>query len=156
MATLKGAQYRKKPVVVEAVQIAQSMAVETLEGRMQGNPGDWLITGVRGEQYFCKDDIFRETYEPVNGGWLPGQPGEESEQQEPGQDVMRLVVSTQDVGDVDPDGISTLTRVRLDCGHGFVVASWSAPKVGKAARCGECTARARKQRCACEGCDPEW
>ena len=33
---------------------------------MEGRPGDWLITGVAGERYFCKDDIFRKTYEPVS------------------------------------------------------------------------------------------
>lgn len=57
-------KYRKKPVVIEAVQITRPMTVETLEGTMRGNPGDWLITGVKGEQYFCRDDIFRQTYEP--------------------------------------------------------------------------------------------
>jgi len=57
-------KFRKKPVVIEARRITESMTVETLEGVMRGNPGDWLITGVKGEQYFCKDDIFRATYEP--------------------------------------------------------------------------------------------
>ena len=28
-------------------------------------PGDWIITGVKGEMYPCKDEIFRLTYEPV-------------------------------------------------------------------------------------------
>src|SRR5271154_5499786 len=28
-------------------------------------PGDWIITGVRGEHYACKPDIFAETYEPA-------------------------------------------------------------------------------------------
>lgn len=58
-------KFRKKPVIIEAVQIASPMTVETLEGVMQGNAGDWLITGVKGEQYFCKDDIFKMTYEEV-------------------------------------------------------------------------------------------
>ena len=58
-------KYRKKPVVIEAVQIKNRMTVETLEGTMTGEPGDWLITGVNGEQYFCKDDIFKKTYELV-------------------------------------------------------------------------------------------
>jgi len=58
-------KFRKKPVVVEATKLTRPMTVETLEGTMKGNPGDWLITGVNGEQYFCKDDIFRKTYEPV-------------------------------------------------------------------------------------------
>jgi hypothetical protein len=29
-------------------------------------PGDWIITGVQGEVYACKPDIFEQTYEPVN------------------------------------------------------------------------------------------
>ncbi|MCJ2530770.1 MAG: PGDYG domain-containing protein [Candidatus Thermoplasmatota archaeon] len=58
-------RYRKKPVVIEAVQITRSMTVETLEGMMNGSPGDWLITGIAGEQYFCKDEIFRQTYDLV-------------------------------------------------------------------------------------------
>ena len=28
-------------------------------------PGDWIITGVKGERYPCKPDIFEATYEPV-------------------------------------------------------------------------------------------
>ena len=60
------AKFRKKPVVIEAIQITRKMTVETLEGIMTGNPGDWMITGIKGEQYFCKDDIFKATYEPVN------------------------------------------------------------------------------------------
>lgn len=59
------AKYRKKPVIIEAVQITRKMTVETLEGVMTGNPGDYLITGVKGEQYFCKLDIFEMTYELV-------------------------------------------------------------------------------------------
>ena len=59
-------KFRKKPVIIEAIRLTRPMRVETLEGQMRGNPGDWLITGVKGEQYFCKDDIFRITYEPVD------------------------------------------------------------------------------------------
>jgi hypothetical protein len=39
--------------------------IETLEGRHIVTPGDWIITGVKGEQYPCKPDIFEATYEPV-------------------------------------------------------------------------------------------
>lgn len=59
-------QFRKRPVVVEAVRLTRPMTVETLEGVMRGEPGDWLITGVAGEQYFCKHEIFKATYEPFN------------------------------------------------------------------------------------------
>ena len=59
-------KFRKKPVEIEAMQISRCMTVDTLEGNMRGNPGDWLITGVKGEQYFCKDLIFRATYEPAD------------------------------------------------------------------------------------------
>ena len=58
--------FRKKPVVIEAVRLTQQTVIKTLEGEMLGNIGDWLITGVNGEQYPCKDEIFRKTYDPVD------------------------------------------------------------------------------------------
>jgi len=39
--------------------------VDTLEGGHIVCPGDWIITGVQGEFYPCKPDIFEATYEPV-------------------------------------------------------------------------------------------
>lgn len=39
--------------------------VETLEGRMFFGIGDYIITGVNGEKYPCKPDIFEKTYEPA-------------------------------------------------------------------------------------------
>ena len=39
--------------------------VDTLEGELRVSPGDWIITGVKGEQYPCKPDIFNLTYEPL-------------------------------------------------------------------------------------------
>lgn len=82
------AKYRKKPVVVEAVQVTdgwfdddlpnplhpsgmpwtlvgRSIVIETLEGNMTARVGDYIITGVQGEHYPCKPDIFEATYEPV-------------------------------------------------------------------------------------------
>ena len=58
-------KFRKKPVVIEAEQLIERTEIKTLEGVMVGNPGDWLITGVAGERYPCRDDIFRATYEEV-------------------------------------------------------------------------------------------
>jgi hypothetical protein len=82
------AKYRKKPVVIEAVNfdgknfdeiksfctIAERfevswgyhIGIKTLEGYMEGRPGDWIIKGVNGEFYPCKPDIFEKTYEPVD------------------------------------------------------------------------------------------
>lgn len=60
-------QYRKKPVVIFAAQMDEEFEVETMEGTMRGRPGDWLIRGVKGEYYPCSDEIFRMTYEPVEG-----------------------------------------------------------------------------------------
>lgn len=57
--------FLKKPMILEAVQLTERTEVKTLEGTMVGEPGDWLITGVRGEQYPCKPDIFEELYEPI-------------------------------------------------------------------------------------------
>jgi hypothetical protein len=42
------------------------LMVQTLEGDMRADPGDWIIRGVAGELYPCKPDIFDATYEPVN------------------------------------------------------------------------------------------
>jgi len=39
--------------------------IDTLEGGHDVCPGDWIITGVKGEQYPCKPDVFESTYEPV-------------------------------------------------------------------------------------------
>lgn len=81
------AQYRKKPVVIEAEQWdgknlnndesmfqlgaviikndGSEFLVSTLEGVMAGQIGDWLIRGIKGELYPCKPDIFAATYELV-------------------------------------------------------------------------------------------
>ncbi len=39
--------------------------IDTLEGGHIVCPGDWIITGIAGERYPCKDSIFKATYEPV-------------------------------------------------------------------------------------------
>lgn len=77
-------KYRKKPVVIDAVQFlpanhaelleildgqtgwqmqGDSIAIPTLEGTMLASPGDWIIKGVKGECYPCKPDIFAASYE---------------------------------------------------------------------------------------------
>lgn len=78
-------RYRKKPVVVDAMQfwphfhpwptgVVEDVAsptgysIHTLEDTKYGHevtPGDWIITGIRGERYPCKPDIFADTYEYV-------------------------------------------------------------------------------------------
>lgn len=59
-------KFRKRPIVIEAYQTDVEMIVPTLEGPLRAAPGDWIITGIRGEQYPCKPDVFEKTYEPVN------------------------------------------------------------------------------------------
>ena len=79
-------KYRKKPVVIEAIQYRYAenseecekfcpsikytetggMLIPTLEGDHLCRPDDYIIKGVQGEFYPCKPDIFAETYEPVN------------------------------------------------------------------------------------------
>lgn len=84
------AQYRKKPVVIEAIQLEDleiytlmsiqkffglgkdifefkedGVVIKTLEGDMRASIGDWIIKGVHGEFYPCKPDIFEKTYEKV-------------------------------------------------------------------------------------------
>ena len=58
-------KFRKKPVIIEAYQTDVQLDIPTLEGTMHADIGDWIITGVKGEQYPCKPDIFEKTYERV-------------------------------------------------------------------------------------------
>lgn len=58
-------KYRKKPVVIEAYQTDKEMIIHTLEGDMKASVGDYIITGLRGEKYPCKPDIFDKSYELV-------------------------------------------------------------------------------------------
>lgn len=60
----KAQKFRKKPVVVEAYKTEKEIVIHTLEGDMTASVGDFIITGVNGEQYPCKPDIFEKTYEP--------------------------------------------------------------------------------------------
>lgn len=54
---------RKRPVIVEAYQTEEEIIIPTLEGDLKASKGDWIITGVNGEQYPCKPDIFDKTYD---------------------------------------------------------------------------------------------
>lgn len=88
-------KFRKKPVVIDAEQLlanpdgtgrmpegvnfsvplgpneGSSLAgkywVQTLEGPLVAQIGDWIITGVKGEKYPCKPDVFAATYDWVEG-----------------------------------------------------------------------------------------
>lgn len=44
---------------------AEHIAIDTLEGTMRAEVGDYVICGVRGEFYPCKPDIFAATYDEV-------------------------------------------------------------------------------------------
>ena len=81
------AKYRKKPVVIDATQwhgwengpdgldivvpyhlpnrTPEQGWIATLEGGHIVTPGDYIITGIQGEKYPCKPDIFAATYEPA-------------------------------------------------------------------------------------------
>lgn len=61
-------RFRKKPVIVRAYRTEVEVLIHTLEGDMVARPGDWIITGIKGERYPCKPDIFEATYEPVEAG----------------------------------------------------------------------------------------
>ena len=60
-------RFRKKPVVIEAVQMHEAgVAYDFLHAvEIPYEAGDWIITGVKGETYPCKDEVFKETYEPA-------------------------------------------------------------------------------------------
>ena len=61
-------KFRKKPIIIEAEQYTGKgpRFIDTLEGKMRVDPGDWIITGVANEKYPCKPEIFEKTYEPVD------------------------------------------------------------------------------------------
>lgn len=59
--------YKSKPVQIKAKRMLKPFTVETLEGTMQGNAGDWLIEGTEGENYPCKDSVFRRKYKREKG-----------------------------------------------------------------------------------------
>ena len=82
------AKYRKRPVVIEAMQWTgdnaeqiirwagtvnvrssssrpETLRVSTLEGDLFAGIGDWIIRGVVGEFHPVRADIFEQTYEPV-------------------------------------------------------------------------------------------
>lgn len=58
-------KFRKKPVVIDAEPCIERTEIHTLEGVMVADPGDWIITGIKGEKYPCKADIFAATYDAV-------------------------------------------------------------------------------------------
>lgn len=79
------AKYKKKPIVVEAWQWSgerplpeplvgnwdnnpmtpNKVSIETINGYVDIEPGEYIIRGVRGEYYPCKPDIFEKTYELI-------------------------------------------------------------------------------------------
>lgn len=61
--TLLFTRYRKKPVVVKAIEMLEPFEVDTLEGVMRGNAGDYLIKETKGELYPCKSYVFHDVYE---------------------------------------------------------------------------------------------
>jgi hypothetical protein len=56
---------KKKPIAIRCTQINEPFEVETLEGLMKGQPGDWLVVGVNGEMYPIANDIFKKTYDVI-------------------------------------------------------------------------------------------
>jgi hypothetical protein len=58
-------RFRKRPVVVEAFRTEEWLEINTPEGVMRANPGDWVVTGTAGETYPVKPEIFATIYEPV-------------------------------------------------------------------------------------------
>lgn len=92
MTTNSPGRYTKKPITIEAWQwdgTPQSatliidwllthdhtarwnphtgLFIDTLEGTMRADPGDWVARGIHGEFYPIKNAIFRETYGPAEG-----------------------------------------------------------------------------------------
>ncbi len=65
-STNKMAKYRKKPIIIEAYQyFGAGFEICTLEGDMKVRDTDYIITGIAGEVYPCRADIFEKTYDKV-------------------------------------------------------------------------------------------
>lgn len=81
------AKYVKKPIPITAIQwtgdnkaelleftngtckfavVSPAIYIPTLEGNMMANVGDYIIRGVEGEFYPCRQDIFEKTYEKIS------------------------------------------------------------------------------------------
>ena len=82
-------EFRKKPVVIEAIQFDGSFApdlaefvgvhgwytdvaapawvIHTRHGSVRAEIGDWIIKGEFGDYWPCKPDIFEQTYEAIDG-----------------------------------------------------------------------------------------
>lgn len=61
------ARFVKKPIEIDAERnMGPPVVIRTLEGDMVAETGDWVITGVKGEKYPCKHDIFMMTYDEVD------------------------------------------------------------------------------------------
>jgi hypothetical protein len=58
--------FRKRPIVISAEKATERTTIATLEGVLVADAGDWIITGIKGEKYPCKPDIFEATYERVD------------------------------------------------------------------------------------------
>jgi len=58
----KYSYYRKKPIVIKAIQMDKEFQIETLEGTMKGKKEDYLLEGLKGEVYPCDKEIFEKTY----------------------------------------------------------------------------------------------
>lgn len=57
--------YVKLPIPIKAQKIEHPFTVTTMEGKMSGKKGDYLVVGIKGEKYPCDREIFEETYEEV-------------------------------------------------------------------------------------------
>lgn len=62
---VKKKKFKRKSIIVEAYQTDKEIIIQTLEGPLKASAGDWIITGIEGEQYPCKPDIFLKIYEEV-------------------------------------------------------------------------------------------
>ena len=55
-----------RPLPDYAISDEMGLLIPTLEGLIIARQNDWIIRGIKGELYCCRDDIFRMTYEPVD------------------------------------------------------------------------------------------
>jgi len=55
-------KYKQIPSIILATQLEEPIRIDTLEGTMIGNVGDWLLRDKNGKLRLCKDEVFSQTY----------------------------------------------------------------------------------------------
>lgn len=60
------AKVRKRPIIIQAIQLQYRTIIHPPDGPREGRPGDWLLEDVEGNQYIVARSVFEKTYDIVD------------------------------------------------------------------------------------------